>query len=124
MTHTTGPPLGKRFHEVLAIASKLGHCTCTEITAHMTGEIEARHTWTYCTRAVSLGFMSVDRSRRPVKYQLVDDRQTMLEALASPEAPVKVVPPVPLSAAETVALALRTQPNSVFALARGGCGAC
>lgn len=124
MTHVTGRPLGQRFREVLAIASKLGPCTCTEITAHMTGEIEPRHTWTYCTRAVSLGFMSVDRSQKPVKYQLADGSQTLLEAMASTAKHVKVEPPAPLSAAETVALALRTQPNSVFALARGGCGAC
>ena len=123
MTHTTGRPLGQRFREVLDIVGKLGSCTCTEITAHMTGDIEARHTWTYCTRAVSLGFMSVDRSKRPVKYQLADGSQTVLEAIACTDKPVKVEPPAPLSAAETVALALRTQPNSVFALARGGCGA-
>lgn len=124
MTHTTGRPLGQRFREVLDIVGKLGSCTCSEITARMTGEIEPRHTWTYCTRAVSLGLMSVDRSRRPVKYQLADGSQTMLEAMASTAKPVKVEPPAPLSAAETVALALRTQPNCVFALARGGCGAC
>lgn len=124
MNQTIGRPLGFRIREVLEIAGKLGPCTCTEITAHMAGEIEPRHTWTYCTRAVSLGFMSVDRSQRPVKYQLSDCSQAMLEAVANQDARIKVELPAPMSAAETVALALRTQPNSVFSLAAGGCGAC
>jgi len=115
-----GRPVGHRIREVLEITESRGTANTTEIRLAMSGRVESANVAKYCSRAVGLGLMTADRSNRQIRYEAVTGWRELVRP-PKPKQPQPQAEP-PASAETTIAHALRTQPNSVFALARpGGC---
>lgn len=110
-----GRPVGARIREVLVIAEKLGPCTAPQIRALMQGDVEASNAAKYCSRAVGLRLMTVDRSSRLARFQPVPGWRELI-SVRTPAPRVKRPEPPVLVVESIVARALRTHPNSVFAL--------
>lgn len=102
----TGRPIGERIREVLTIAESLGGASAPQIRPHMQGGVEKSNAAKYCSRAVGLRLMTVDRTQRPMVFRPVDGWRNKLDdrTVHEPRAAV------PGSAAR------RTPPNSVFSL--------
>lgn len=116
-----GRPIGAHIREIVAIAEQLGSCTCPQIRAHMQAPMELSNVWKYCSRAVGLGLLAVDRSVRPTRYRPVEGRPDMVESgVLAQQVHQPAAAPVTLDADGIVATALRTQASSVFALGRVG----
>ena len=110
----TGRPVGIRIRTLLQETDRLGSATTRQLS-DATG-IDMPNVGKYCLRAVGMGFMEVDRTARPHIYRASEgwmDRISISPLTTPP--PEDSGPPEPL-----VAHALRTQPNSVFAM--GGWG--
>lgn len=113
MKRTAGRPIGERIREVLTIAEEMGGATATQIRPWMNGPMELSNAAKYCSRAVGLQLMTVDREAKPMVFRPVEGWRDLIEDCHD----FKVLPEEPRpTAADTVAAALRTQPNSVFAL--------
>jgi hypothetical protein len=115
---TAGRPIGDRIREVLTIAESMGGATAPQIRPHMEGGVEKSNAAKYCSRAVGLRLMTVDRTQRPMVYRPVEGwRDKIQERPVHVPRPAAPRPPAPVyTPTESVAMALRTQPNSVFAL--------
>lgn len=132
MKRTIGRPIGAHIREIVAIAEQLGPCTCPQIRAQLHAPMESSNVWKYCSRAVGLGLLIVDRSARPTQYRPAEGWRAKVsgaEPRARLDQPAQRVcqhdtEPGALDACEIVAAALRTQVSSVFALARQEVSAC
>lgn len=128
MKRTAGRPIGAHIREIISITEQLGPCTCPQIRERLQAPMELSNVWKYCSRAVGLGLLAVDRSTRMAKYWPAHgwrDRIELPSLLQPQRAPRAVLEDFEeLDANETVARALRTQASSVFALAGIGGGAC
>lgn len=102
----TGRPIGERIREVLAIAESLGGASAPQIRPHMQGGVEKSNAAKYCSRAVGLRLMTVDRTQRPMVFRPVDGWRNKLDdrTVHRPRA------------AAPVARVNRTPANSVFSL--------
>lgn len=110
----SGRSVGARIRTLLQETDRLGSATSRQLS-DATG-IDMPNIGKYCLRAVGMGLMEVDRTTRPSIYRASAgwmDRIS-IKPLTTPP-PEDSGPSEPL-----VAHALRTQPNSVFAL--GGWG--
>lgn len=123
-----GRPIGAHIREIVAIAEQLGPCTCPQIRAQLHAPMEPSNVWKYCSRAVGLGLLIVDRSARPTQYRPAEGWRAKLsgaEPRVRPAQPAQQArgrdtEPGALDAREIVAAAMRTQASSVFALGRVG----
>ncbi len=66
--HRTGPPIGRRIREACALLESIGPCGATALCDHLT-DVEPSNMGKYCSRAVGLGLMTVERGiHGRVKY--------------------------------------------------------
>lgn len=114
MKCNAGRPIGARIREVLSVVEAMGSATFIQVRPRLSGGVEHSNAAKYCSRAVGLGLMTVDRDKKPMVFTPVDGWRQLIEEREAAE-PV-AEEPHPTSD-ETVAIARRTQPNSVFALA-------
>lgn len=114
MKCNAGRPIGARIREVLSVVEAMGSATVIQVRPRLSGGVEHSNAAKYCSRAVGLGLMTVDRDKKPMVFTPVDGWRQLIEEREAAE-PV-AEEPRPTSD-ETVAIARRTQPNSVFALA-------
>ncbi len=64
-------PIGRRVLQACEIVRKIGPSTTRQVAAHMPDlQIDCVHK--YCSRAVGLGLLTVDRSVFPKQYTVVD----------------------------------------------------
>ena len=109
MKRNAGRPVGARIREVLEIAEQRGTANTTEIRLAMKGHVESANVGKYCSRAVGLGLLVADRSKKPIVYRAVDGWRDEIDARPpSRRRPEPKRPPAPQ----------RTwcNANSVFAL--------
>lgn len=66
-----GRPIGRRIMQVSEIIEKLGKCSARQIADHMP-DVDIENVHKYCSRAVGYRLVSVDRSRFPKQYSIVD----------------------------------------------------
>lgn len=114
MKRNAGRPIGARIREVLSIVEAMGTATVSQVRPRLTGGVEHSNAARYCSRAVGLGLMTVDRDKKPMVFTPVNGWRQLIEEREAAE-PVAKEPRQ--TGDETVAIARRTQPNSVFALA-------
>jgi hypothetical protein len=114
MKCNAGRPIGARIREVLSIVEAMGSATVIQVRPRLSGGVEHSNAAKYCSRAVGLGLMTVDRDKKPMVFTPVDGWRQLIEEREAAE-PVAEEPRP--TGEETVAIARRTQPNSVFALA-------
>lgn len=97
--------VGARIREVLEITEQMGVANSTVIRRQMSGFVEFSNVCKFCSRAVGLQLLTVDRSKRPMEFRVVPGWREKIET-AKKHAPKKEVPirPVPKMI------------NSVFAL--------
>lgn len=104
-TKRNGRPIGARIQEVCEIVESIGPSTYTQVRVRMDGIVQ-HNAHKYCSRAVGLGFMTVQRSApgeafKPVQFTIIEgwrrllDRQaTTCIARVAEVKPVKAVPVV------------------------------
>jgi hypothetical protein len=66
-----GRPIGRRIKQVFEVVEKFGPCSAAQVHAHIP-DIQIENVHKYCSRAVGLRLLSVDRQRRPKLYRVVD----------------------------------------------------
>ena len=102
-----GRLVGKRVKQVLAIVDELGDAATKQIHPYLSG-VCFQSVHKYCVRAVELGLMTVSRAGRKCTYRTASGWRDGLKSLE----------PVPVLSESMVQIAMKTQPNSVFALGR------
>lgn len=83
MKKNAGRPVGARIREVLEIAESRGEANTTEIRLAMKGHIDSANVGKYCSRAVGLGLLVADRSKKPIVYRAVDGWRDEIDARPS-----------------------------------------
>jgi hypothetical protein len=64
-------PIGRRITQIFDIIERIGPCSATQVHQHMP-EVDIENVHKYCSRAVGLRLISVDRQRRPKLFRVVD----------------------------------------------------
>lgn len=100
-------PIGQRIRQVMAIVDQMGHATANQVLAQMKGVCK-HNVGKYCSRAVGLGLLSADRSGYQIVYSTQYDWREKIAARDPKRGE--------MDGATTVQRAIKTQPNSVFAL--------
>lgn len=111
-TTKTGLRISHRFFEVADLVDKSGSASVRDILPGMSGLVSHENCLAYCSRAVSLGLMSVDRSCKPMVFTMRFGWRDRVVGVLNKER----LPQPPANPESVVAVALRTQPNSVWAL--------
>lgn len=102
-----------RIAEVITITEELGCATSSQILPRLQGSVGRSEAANYCSRAVGMRLLEVDRTQKPMVYRPVQGWRKLLQLTAAQRAEAAIPR---FTADETVAIAKRTQPNSVFAL--------
>ena len=115
MTKHVGRPIGSRIHEILEITEAMGTSTTKKLRERMAGEVASSNVGKLCSRAAGMGLLLVNRNFQPISYTVTPGwRDIVSQRSAKPEAqekPVEQAEPLGI-----VAAAMRSQPNSVFAM--------
>lgn len=112
MSRVPGRPVGDRILDVLQITETLGAATAQQIRARMQNPpVADSNVAKYCSRAVGLRLMTVDRSVRPMLFRVVPGWRSVIKERTR-RAPCEAA----LHLEGIVPAAMRSQPNSVFAL--------
>lgn len=98
-----GRKVGARIREVLEIV-EAGAKTKPQIHKLLTTPMEASNLGKYCSRAVGLRLMTVDRTKWPMEFHVVPDWRLIASETGVNKRPVRKAPQVSLRV------------NSVFAL--------
>ena len=80
-----GRPIGRRIKQVSEIVEKFGPCSAAQVHKHMQ-EVNIENVHKYCSRAVGLRLLDVDRSGRPKIFRVVDKSVVNAEPGPEPEA--------------------------------------
>lgn len=67
--------VGTRIKELCAALEGMGSATAAEIHRAAFPELDVNSVRTYCSRAVGLGFASVDRGAYPMRFTIADGWQ-------------------------------------------------
>lgn len=67
--------VGTRIKELCAALEGMGSATAAEIHRAAFPELDVRSVRTYCSRAVGLGFASVDRGTFPMRFSIAEGWQ-------------------------------------------------
>jgi hypothetical protein len=78
-----GRPIGRRIKQVFEVVEKFGPCSAAQVHKHMP-EIDIENVHKYCSRAVGLRLLDVDRSGFPKVFRIVD-KSVVNVALPGPE---------------------------------------
>ena len=96
--------VGKRIKQIVSIVESIGGATTRDIKDQLPDEPTTHTVGTYCSRAVGLGLMTADRSGYRIVFRAIDGWRD--RARPQPRA----------RGQKLVDSAIKTQPNSVFAL--------
>jgi hypothetical protein len=88
-----GRPVGKRILQCRDFIERIGPSTAAQVHQHIQ-EIDIENVHKYCSRAVGLRLLSVDRSGRPKIFRVVDKSVANVEPGPEPE-PVPEIMPEP-----------------------------
>lgn len=92
--------VGVRIKELCTALEDMGSATAAEIHQAAFPELDVRSVRTYCSRAVGLGFASVDRSTFPMRFTIAEGWQRFKAPQpAKQPRPVYVRPANPLFSA-------------------------
>lgn len=94
--------VGVRIKELCAALEGMGSATAAEIHQATFPELDVHAVRTYCSRAVGMGFVSVDRSTFPMRFTIADGWQIFKAKKPQPAKqprPVYVRPANPLFSA-------------------------
>jgi hypothetical protein len=78
-----GRPIGRRIKQVSEIVEKFGPCSAAQVHKHMQ-EVNIENVHKYCSRAVGLRLLDVDRSGFPKVFRIVD-KSVISPIIAGPE---------------------------------------
>ena len=78
-------PIGRRIRQIAEIVEKLGPSSAAQVHQHIQ-EIDIENVHKYCSRAVGLQLLSVDRSGRPKIFRVVDKSVVNVEPGPEPAA--------------------------------------
>ena len=67
--------VGTRIKELCAALEDMGAATAAEIHQAAFPDLDVNSVRTYCSRAVGLGFASVDRGTFPMRFTIAEGRQ-------------------------------------------------
>ena len=76
-------PIGRRIRQIAEIVEKLGPSSAAQVHQHIQ-EIDIENVHKYCSRAVGLRLLDVDRSGFPKVFRIVD-KSVVNVALPGPE---------------------------------------
>ena len=93
--------VGTRIKELCAALEGMESATAAEIHQSAFPELDVSSVRTYCSRAVGLGFASVDRSAYPMRFTIAEGWQSYKAKKPAPAKPRPVYarPPNPLFSA-------------------------
>lgn len=86
-----GRKVGARILRCCEIVEQLGPSTARQVSAHMP-EIDIENVHKYCSRAVGLRLLDVDRSGFPKVFRIVDKSVVNVEPGPEPEAMPEIMP--------------------------------
>ena len=86
-----GRKVGARIIRCIEIIEQLGPSTARQVSQHIQ-EIDIENVHKYCSRAVGLRLLSVDRQRRPKIFRVVDKSVVNVEPGPEPEAMPETMP--------------------------------